>query len=289
MKKEAAAAKKAAARAASGSKKGGSRSSSKDTAEESPEFTEEPVKERNGTANNKPTGKNQYKSTSDTSKIKSDKAERNNQLQVKARENARAKTINKEKTFSAASGVPDPYSGMSESEQAIDAYKKSRAVSDVIERASQNPAYLQQLADPSYRLSDTEQKAVKQMLPELVNNRKQRIKNGNYVPSLEPDTVDLLQNKTKLGGQTLAGFTAGFAQSIPFLEPLETAIESATGVRQNTLDYLRGYSSAAPIASTAGTIAGKAAQYGLVNDLLSGTKYAAAAQNLGGKTADALK
>lgn len=289
VKKEAAAAKKAAARAASGSKKGGSGSSSKDTDEESPEFTEEPVKERNGTTNNKPTGKNQYKPTSDTSKIKSDKAERNKQLQAKARENARAKTINKEKSFSNAAGVTDPYPGMTESEQAIDAYQKSRAVSDVIERASQNPDYLQQLSAPSYRLSATEQKAVNQMVPELVRNRNQRIKNGNYVPSLEPDTVDLLQNKTKLGGQTLAGFTAGLAQSVPFLEPIENAIESATGVRQNTLDELRGYSTAAPIASTAGTIAGKMAQYGLVNDLLSGTKYAAAAQNLGGKTADALK
>lgn len=102
-------------------------------------------------------------------------------------------------------------------------------------------------------------------------------------------------------GQDMQAFTSGLMTSVPFLKQVDSAIKDygnkATngkygeaidnGVIPDTLQTLENYQEQNRIAAGAGTMAGKAAQYNLFNNLMEGTPLAETMGKVGGKVAGA--
>ena len=102
-------------------------------------------------------------------------------------------------------------------------------------------------------------------------------------------------------GQDMQAFAGGLMTSVPFLKQVDSAIKDygnkATngkygeaidnGVIPDTLQTLENYQAQNRIAAGAGTMAGKAAQYNLFNNLMEGTPLAETMGKVGGKVASA--
>lgn len=102
-------------------------------------------------------------------------------------------------------------------------------------------------------------------------------------------------------GQDMQAFAGGLMTSVPFLKQVDSAIKDygnkATngkygeaidnGVIPDTLPTLENYQEQNRIAAGVGTMAGKAAQYNLFNNLMEGTPLAETMGKVGGKVAGA--
>lgn len=167
--------------------------------------------------------------------------------------------------------------------------------------------YLEQLAKPGVKLSSAQQKAVKEYLDEMPDNRELAQQYSNGEISFDEynsmaQSRSLLEQKTSLGGfgQDLQAFTAGIYNSVPMLETLDDAFtdwaNKETGGKygqytkdQTFSDVLQGYEAQNPVAGMAGRFAGNAAMYGAANAAMEGNALANAASAAGGKIASALK
>ena len=167
--------------------------------------------------------------------------------------------------------------------------------------------YLDQLAKPGVKLSSAQQKAVKEYLDEMPDNRELAQQYSNGEISFDEynsmaQSRSLLEQKTSLGGlgQDLQSFTAGIYNSVPMLETLDNAFTDWANKETNGKygqytkgqtfsDVLQGYEAQNPVAGMAGRFAGNAAMYGAANAAMEGTALANAASAAGGKIASALK
>ena len=102
-------------------------------------------------------------------------------------------------------------------------------------------------------------------------------------------------------GQDMQAFTAGLMTSVPFLKQVDSAVKDygnkatngqygqavESGAVQDVLPTLESYQAQNQLAAGAGTMAGKAAQYNVFNNLMAGTPLAETMGQVGGKAASA--
>lgn len=102
-------------------------------------------------------------------------------------------------------------------------------------------------------------------------------------------------------GQDMQAFTAGLMTSVPFLKQVNSAVKDygnkatngqygqaiESGAVQDVLPTLESYQAQNSLAAGAGTMAGKAAQYNVFNNLMAGTPLAETMGQVGGKVASA--
>ena len=165
--------------------------------------------------------------------------------------------------------------------------------------------YRTELAQPGRKLTSAEVAAVKEYNQKPGDLYKQ-VQNGEL--SLDDynkqgQELARMNQKASLNGlgQDMQAFTSGLMTSVPFLKQVDSAIKDygnkATngkygeaidnGVIPDTLQTLENYQAQNRIAAGAGTMAGKAAQYNLFNNLMEGTPLAETMGKVGGKVASA--
>lgn len=165
--------------------------------------------------------------------------------------------------------------------------------------------YRTELAQPGRKLTSAEVTAVKEYNQKPGDLYKQ-VQDGEL--SLDDynkqgqELVRMNQKASLYGlGQDMQAFASGLMTSVPFLKQVDSAIKDygnkatngqygkalESGVVTDFLQTLEGYKEQNRIAAGAGTMAGKAAQYSLFNNLMEGTPLAETMGKVGGKVAGA--
>lgn len=165
--------------------------------------------------------------------------------------------------------------------------------------------YRTELAQPGRKLTSTEIQAVKEYNQKPGDLYKQVQAGELSLDDYNKQGQELARMNQKASlnglGQNMQAFTSGLMTSVPFLKQVDSAIKDygnkATngqygeaidnGVIPDTLQTLENYQAQNRIASGAGTMAGKAAQYNLFNSLMEGTPLAETMGKVGGKVAGA--
>lgn len=229
-------------------------------------------------------------------------AERSNAVQP-----AQSRAVNKGgkvigSSYAAAGSAP------SASERTA-AKKRQERVADSLQKLQTDASYRAELAKPGRKLDSAEVEAVNQYVKNTKNTgfsglkrvidlakNSDNLSKDEYAKKSAELNAELNQNSALRAkaqgngaGQSAQAFTAGLYSSVPFLSKASDAMASAanaTGLGAElpmltkTLEDTKTYD---PVATTLGTMAGKAMQYKLFNTLAAGTKYGKAAQAAGGK------
>ena len=165
--------------------------------------------------------------------------------------------------------------------------------------------YRTELAQPGRKLTSAEVAAVKEYNQKPGDLYKQ-VQDGEL--SLDDynkqgQELARMNQKASLNGlgQDMQAFTSGLMTSVPFLKQVDSAIKDygnkatngqygkalESGAVADFLPTLENYQAQNRIAAGAGTMAGKAAQYSLFNNLMEGTPLAETMGKVGGKVASA--
>lgn len=165
--------------------------------------------------------------------------------------------------------------------------------------------YRTELAKPGRKLTSAEVAAVKEYNQKPGDLYKQ-VQDGEL--SLDDynkqgQELARMNQKASLNGlgQDMQAFTSGLMTSVPFLKQVDSAIKDygnkatngqygkalKSGAVADFLPTLENYQEQNRIAAGAGTMAGKAAQYNLFNNLMEGTPLAETMGKVGGKVAGA--
>ena len=165
--------------------------------------------------------------------------------------------------------------------------------------------YRTELARPGRKLTGAEIQAVKEYNQKPGNLYKQVQAGELSLDDYNEQGQELarMNQKASLGGlgQDMQAFTAGLMTSVPFVKQVDSAIKDyankatngqyekalESGVVPDFLQALENSKEQNRIAAGAGTMAGKAAQYSLFNNLMEGTPLAETMGKVGGKVAGA--
>lgn len=165
--------------------------------------------------------------------------------------------------------------------------------------------YRTELARPGRKLTSAEVAAVKEYnqkpgdLYKQVQDGKLSLDDYNK----QGQELARMNQKASLNGlgQDMQAFTSGLMTSVPFLKQVDSAVKDygnkatngqygkalESGAVADVLPTLENYQAQNRIAAGAGTMAGKAAQYNLFNNLMEGTPLAETMGKVGGKVASA--
>lgn len=165
--------------------------------------------------------------------------------------------------------------------------------------------YRTELARPGRKLTSAEVTAVKEYnqkpgdLYKQVQDGKLSLDDYNK----QGQELARMNQKASLNGlgQDMQAFTSGLMTSVPFLKQVDSAVKDYGNKATNGqygkalesdavadfLPTLENYQAQNRIAAGAGTMAGKAAQYNLFNNLMEGTPLAETMGKVGGKVASA--
>lgn len=185
--------------------------------------------------------------------------------------------------------------------------KKDAEKKTVYNNLKSDEKYLEELAKPGVRLSDSQIEAANQYLKEQpsFSEKYKEYKSGKIsLNDLEnwQSSISNLKQKVSFGGlgQDMQAFTSGLVKGTssllrPLLSPVEDKLNEATGGLYNELhggqgviDTLEDYGEQSTVGNVAGQFAGNAATYGLANSFLAGTKAATVAGQAGEQIASAL-
>lgn len=208
-------------------------------------------------------------------------------------------------SYAAAGSAPSAAETQAAKNKRNDYKSRQEDIAAALKKLQTDASYRTELAQPGRKLTGAEIQAVKEY----------NLKPGDLYKQVQAGELSLddynkqgqelarMNQKADLYGlgQDMQAFTSGLMTSVPFLKQVDSAIKDygnkATngkygeaidnGVIPDTLQTLENYQEQNRIAAGAGTMAGKAAQYNLFNNLMEGTPLAETMGKVGGKVAGA--
>lgn len=208
-------------------------------------------------------------------------------------------------SYAVAGSAPSAAEKQAAKDKRNDYKSRQEDIATALKKLQTDASYRTELARPGRRLTNAEIQAVKEYNQNPGDLYKQ-VQAGEL--SLDDynkqgqELASMNQKASSFGlGQDMQAFTAGLMTSVPFLKQLDSAVKDygnkatngqygkaiENGAVADFLPALENYKEQNRIAAGAGTMAGKAAQYGLFNNLMEGTPLAETMGKVGGKVAGA--
>lgn len=178
-------------------------------------------------------------------------------------------------------------------------------IAAALKKLQTDASYRTELALPGRRLTSAEIQAVKEYNQKPGDLYKQVQAGELSLDDYNKQGQELARMNQKASlnglGQDMQAFTAGLMTSVPFVKQVDSAVKDygnkatngqygkalESGAVADFLPTLENYQEQNRIAAGAGTMAGKAAQYNLFNNLMEGTPLAETMGKVGGKVAGA--
>lgn len=237
-------------------------------------------------------------------------AERNGTGRVSAAQPAQSRAVTRGgkvigSSYAAAGSAPSAAETQAAKNKHNDYKSRQEDIAAALKKLQTDASYRTELALPGRRLTSAEIQAVKEYNQKPGDLYKQVQAGELSLDDYNKQGQELARMNQKASlnglGQDMQAFTAGLMTSVPFVKQVDSAIKDygnkatngqyekalESGVVTDFLPALENYKEQNRIAAGAGTTAGKAAQYGLFNNLMEGTPLAETMGKVGGKVAGA--
>lgn len=208
-------------------------------------------------------------------------------------------------SYAAAGSAPSAAETQAAKNKRNDYKSRQEDIAAALKKLQTDASYRTELAQPGRKLTSAEIQAVNEYNQKPGDLYKQVQAGELSLDDYNKQGQELARMNQKASlnglGQDMQAFASGLMTSVPFLKQVDSAIKDygnkATngkygeaidnGVIPDTLQTLENYQEQNRIAAGAGTMAGKAAQYNLFNNLMEGTPLAETMGKVGGKVAGA--
>lgn len=237
-------------------------------------------------------------------------AERNGTGRVSAAQPAQSRAVTRGgkvigSSYAAAGSAPSAAETQAAKDKRNDYKSRQEDIAAALKKLQTDASYRTELALPGRRLTGAEIQAVKEYNQKPGDLYKQVQAGELSLDDYNKQGQELahMNQKASLNGlgQDMQAFTSGLMTSVPFLKQVDSAVKDyankatngqygkalESGAVADFLPALENYKEQNRIAAGAGTMAGKAAQYGLFNNLMEGTPLAETMGKVGGKVAGA--
>ena len=208
-------------------------------------------------------------------------------------------------SYAAAGSAPSAAETQAAKDKRNDYKSRQEDIAAALKKLQTDANYRTELAQPGRRLTGAEIQAVKEynQKPGDLNKQVQAGELSLDDYNKQGQELARMNQKASLNGlgQDMQAFTAGLMTSVPFVKQVDSAVKDygnkatngqygkalESGAVADFLPTLENYQEQNRIAAGAGTMAGKAAQYNLFNNLMEGTPLAETMGKVGGKVAGA--
>lgn len=208
-------------------------------------------------------------------------------------------------SYAAAGNAPSAAETQAAKDKRNDYKSRQEDIAAALKKLQTDASYRTELARPGRRLTGAEIQAVKEYNQKPGDLYKQVQAGELSLDDYNKQGQELasMNQKASLNGlgQDMQAFTSGLMTSVPFLKQVDSAVKDygnkatngqygkalESGAVANFLPMLEDSKEQNRIAAGAGTMAGKAAQYSLFNNLMEGTPLAETMGKVGGKVAGA--
>lgn len=237
-------------------------------------------------------------------------AEQNGTGRVSAAQPAQSRAVTRGgkvigSSYAAAGSAPSATEKQAAKDKRNDYKSRQEDIAAALKKLQTDASYRTELAQPGRRLTGAEIQAVKEYNQKPGDLNKQVQAGELSFDDYNKQAQELARMNQKADlyglGQDMQAFTSGLMTSVPFLKQVDSAIKDygskatngqygkalESGVVTDFLQTLEDSKEQNRIAAGAGTMAGKAAQYGLFNNLMEGTPLAETMGKVGGKVAGA--
>ena len=237
-------------------------------------------------------------------------AERNGTGHVSAAQPAQSRAVTRGgkvigSSYAAAGSAPSAAETQAAKNKRNDYKSRQEDIAAALKKLQTDASYRTELAQPGRRLTGAEIQAVKEYNQKPGDLDKQVQAGELSLDDYNKQGQELARMNQKASlnglGQDMQAFTAGLMTSVPFLKQVDSAVKDygnkatngqygkalESGAVADFLPMLENSKEQNRIAAGAGTMAGKAAQYNLFNNLMEGTPLAETMGKVGGKVAGA--
>lgn len=237
-------------------------------------------------------------------------AERNGTGRVSAAQPAQSRAVTRGgkvigSSYAAAGSAPSAAETQAAKDKRNDYKSRQEDIAAALKKLQTDASYRTELARPGRRLTGAEIQAVKEYNQKPGDLYKQVQAGELSLDDYNKQGQELARMNQKASlyglGQDMQAFTSGLMTSVPFLKQVDSAVKDygnkatngqygkalESGAVADFLPALENYKEQNRIAAGAGTMAGKAAQYGLFNNLMEGTPLAETMGKVGGKVTGA--
>lgn len=237
-------------------------------------------------------------------------AERNGTGRVSAAQPAQSRAVARGgkvigSSYAAAGSAPSAAETQAAKNKRNDYKSRQEDIAAALKKLQSDADYRAELAAPGRKLTGAEIQAVKEYNQKPGDLYKQVQAGELSLDDYNKQGQELARMNQKASlnglGQDMQAFTAGLMTSVPFVKQVDSAIKDygnkatngqygkalESGAVADFLPALENYKEQNRIAAGAGTMAGKAAQYGLFNNLMEGTPLAETMGKVGGKVTGA--
>lgn len=208
-------------------------------------------------------------------------------------------------SYAAAGSAPSAAETQAAKDKRNDYKSRQEDIAAALKKLQTDASYRAELAQPGRRLTGAEIQAVKEYNQKPGDLYKQVQSGELSLDDYNKQGQELARMNQKASlyglGQDMQAFTSGLMTSVPFLKQVDSAVKDygnkatngqygkalESGAVADFLPTLENYQEQNRIAAGAGTMAGKAAQYNLFNNLMEGTPLADTMGKVGGKVAGA--
>lgn len=208
-------------------------------------------------------------------------------------------------SYAAAGSAPSAAETQAAKNKRNDYKSRQEDIAAALKKLQSDADYRAELAAPGRKLTGAEIQAVKEYNQKPGDLYKQMQAGELSLDDYNKQGQELARMNQKADlhglGQDMQAFTAGLMTSVPFLKQVDSAIKDygnkatngqygkslESGAVADFLPALENSKEQNRIAAGAGTMTGKAAQYGLFNNLMEGTPLAETMGEVGGKVAGA--
>lgn len=208
-------------------------------------------------------------------------------------------------SYAAAGSAPSAAETQAAKDKRNDYKSRQEDIAAALKKLQTDASYRTELARPGRRLTGAEIQAVKEYNQKPGDLYKQMQAGELSLDDYNKQGQELARMNQKASlsglGQDMQAFTSGLMTSVPFLKQVDSAVKDyankatngqygkalESGAVTDFLPTLENYQEQNRIAAGAGTMAGKAAQYNLFNNLMEGTPLAETMGEVGGKVAGA--
>lgn len=208
-------------------------------------------------------------------------------------------------SYAAAGSAPSAAETQAAKDKRNDYKSRQEDIAAALKKLQTDASYRAELAQPGRRLTGAEIQAVKEYNQKPGDLYKQVQAGELSLDDYNKQGQELARMNQKASlyglGQDMQAFTSGLMTSVPFLKQVDSAVKDygnkatngqygkalESGAVADFLPTLENYQEQNRIAAGAGTMAGKAAQYNLFNNLMEGTPLADTMGKVGGKVAGA--
>lgn len=236
-------------------------------------------------------------------------AERNGTGRVSTAQPAQSRAVTRGgkvigSSYAAAGSAPSAAEKQAAKDKRNDYKSRQEDIAAALKKLQTDASYRTELARPGRRLTGAEIQAVKEYNQEPGDLYKQVQAGELSFDDYNKQGQELARMNQKADlyglGQDMQAFTAGMMTSVPFVKQVDSAVKDygnkatnwqygkalENGAVADFLPTLENYKEQNRIAAGAGTMAGKAAQYSLFNNLMEGTPLAETMGKVGGKVAN---